>query len=77
MLNTTDTALKEMFDAFYKLKTNKSRIEFIKTHRDSGLYKMYDIKWDNTIKYWESQGNKKRTNTVANSHVAENVTIDN
>jgi len=54
MLNTTDTALKEMYDAFQKLDTNDKKVKFLKDHKDSGLYNSYDIKWDNLIKVWSS-----------------------
>lgn len=54
-MNTTDIALKEMYDAFAKCKTKKSKVEFLKTHKESGLYKSYDIKWDNLIKVWSSK----------------------
>ena len=45
-MNTTDTALKEMYDAFALCKTNKSKVKFLEDHKESGLYKDYDIKWD-------------------------------
>ena len=67
-MNTTDIALKEMYDAFAKCKTNKSRVEFFKTHKESGLYKSYDIKWDNLMMFHAK--NKKRTSE-------QNNTIDN
>ena len=54
-MNTTDPVLKEMYDAFAKCKTKKSKVEFLKTHKESGLYKSYDIKWDNLIKVWSSK----------------------
>tara|TARA_B100001564_G_C20303817_1_gene518133 strand:+ start:111 stop:359 length:249 start_codon:yes stop_codon:yes gene_type:complete len=54
-MNTTDPVLKEMYDAFQKLDTNKKKVKFLKDHRDSGIYKSYDIKWDNLIKTWSSK----------------------
>ena len=54
-MNTTDTALKEMYDAFALCKTNKSKVKFLEDHKDSGLYKDYDIKWDALIKVWSSK----------------------
>ena len=38
-MNTTDTALKEMYDAFALCKTNKSKVKFLEDHKESGLYK--------------------------------------
>ena len=58
MLNQTDPVLKEMYDAFQKLDTNEKKVKFLKDHRDSGIYKSYDIKWDNLIKVWSSEDPK-------------------
>tara|TARA_B100000902_G_scaffold316955_1_gene308446 strand:+ start:43 stop:273 length:231 start_codon:yes stop_codon:yes gene_type:complete len=55
MLNQTDPVLKEMYDAFQKLDTNDKKVKFLKDHRDSKIYKSYDIKWDNLIKVWSSK----------------------
>ena len=54
-MNTTDIALKEMYDAFAKCETNEQKVKFLKDHKESGLYKNYDIKWDNLIKTWSSK----------------------
>jgi len=54
-MNTTDTALKEMYDAFALCDSNKSKVKFLQDHKESGLYKNYDIKWDNLIKVWSSK----------------------
>jgi len=78
-MNITDTAIKEMYDAFVMCKTNKSKVKFLQDHKESGLYKSYDIKWDNLIKVWSSKNpssffkqtviveedeNKERTNNT-------------
>ena len=57
-MNTTDVALKEMYDAFALCKTNKSKVKFLQDHKESGLYKSYDIKWDNLINIWSSKNPK-------------------
>ena len=67
-MNTTDIALKEMYDAFALVKTNKSKVKFLQDHKESGLYKSYDIKWDNLMMFHAK--NKKRTSE-------QNNTIDN
>ena len=54
-MNTTDTTIKEMYDAFAMCKTNKSKVKFLLDHKESGLYKSYDINWDNLIKVWSSK----------------------
>ena len=54
-MNTTDVALKEMYDAFALCKTNKSKVKFLQDHKESGLYKSYDIKWDNLINIWSTK----------------------
>ena len=57
-MNTTDVALKKMYDAFALCKTNKSKVKFLQDHKESGLYKSYDIKWDNLINIWSSKNPK-------------------
>lgn len=54
-MNTTDTTIKEMYDAFAMCKTNKSKVKFLLDHKESGLYKSYDINWDNLVKVWSSK----------------------
>ena len=54
-MNTTDIALKEMYDAFALVKTNKSKVKFLQDHKESGFYKSYDIKWDALINVWSSK----------------------
>ena len=54
-MNTTDIALKEMYDAFAKCETNEQKVKFLKDHKESGLYKNYDIKWDNLINIWSTK----------------------
>ena len=54
-MNTTDIAIKEMYDAFAKCETNDQKVKFLKDHKESGLYKNYDIKWDNLINIWSTK----------------------
>ena len=56
-MNTTDIALKEMYDAFAKCETNDQKVKFLKDHIDifESVEKDYDIKWDNLIKTWSSK----------------------
>lgn len=54
-MNTTDIAIKEMYDAFAKCETNDQKVKFLKDHKESGLYKNYDIKWDSLINIWSTK----------------------
>tara|TARA_Y100000356_G_C11160100_1_gene235479 strand:- start:395 stop:643 length:249 start_codon:yes stop_codon:yes gene_type:complete len=54
-MNTTDPALKELYDAFAKCTSNKSRVKFLEDHKESGIYKDYDIKWDKLIFVWKQK----------------------